>query len=184
MKQVYFAEVIPETGMIQNIFDEAYLVYNSIPHAHMVRGEVEVPAPPLADELLEREARVVNNQLRIEWVRKLQPLHQLFMLVKRPFASPELAQRLKVRCAAFVQEQFQLLAQQYDYTSFELLASYANSRNATWSAQARYALDLRDAVWDAFYPLMDTFMKDAQRWPDNEAALLAQLPAITWDQMK
>lgn len=180
MKTTYFAHVDAKTGLILDIFDEAYLLHNSIPHSHMVRGEVDPPPQQQADEWLERQASIINNELRISWVIHQQPLTTLFMLAKRPFANPELYPRLRKRCSQLIMEQFQKLAKQYDYDSFELLVSYANSKDVNWRKQAQYAIDRRDAVYNAFYPLMDAMEADHQRYPDNEAGLLAQLPEISW----
>lgn len=71
------------------------------------------------------------------------------------------------------------VASERGYDSIVSLCSYATSTNPTFAAEGQAGIAWRDAVWAAFYDLMDEVESEAQTLPTADE-LKAALPEIVW----
>ncbi len=65
------------------------------------------------------------------------------------------------------------------YSNGATMATYVNSTNATWAAEAQAFVQWRDAVWLYAYAQLDAVMAGEREQPTIEA-LIAELPAPDW----
>jgi len=70
-------------------------------------------------------------------------------------------------------------AQAGSYVDGVTCASYLNSTNASWSADAKAFIAWRDTVWDGAYATLAAVQADTMAQP-TVAHLVSGLPAITW----
>ena len=70
-------------------------------------------------------------------------------------------------------------ARQRQYDGGTSCASYANSTNATWAAEANAFIVWRDAVWVYSFAELDK-VQSGQREQPTVAAFIAELPALVW----
>jgi hypothetical protein len=71
------------------------------------------------------------------------------------------------------------VAKEKDYNSIEDAASYANSTNTTWAAEAQAAIAWRDAVWADYYDLVEKVNVGEEAIMDV-SGFIDSLPVINW----
>jgi enamine deaminase RidA (YjgF/YER057c/UK114 family) len=71
-------------------------------------------------------------------------------------------------------------AQSLGYDNILSLASYLNSSNATFKAQAAAGIAWRDAVWTEGYTILAAIKAGTTTAPATTAAFVALLPTVTW----
>nr|WP_321525797.1 hypothetical protein [uncultured Cohaesibacter sp.] len=67
------------------------------------------------------------------------------------------------------------------YTSGDTMATYVNSTNAVWAAEARAFVAWRDAVWAYAYQQL-AFVQSGERAQPTVEELLAELPSAAWPE--
>lgn len=78
-----------------------------------------------------------------------------------------------------IQAHLDATAQSKGYDGILSLCSYVSSTNSTYAAQAKAGLDWRDNVWAYANNLLASVKAGTTPAP-TEAALIAELPTITW----
>jgi hypothetical protein len=73
-----------------------------------------------------------------------------------------------------------VIAQQRRYTDGVSLATYANSRNSIWAAEAEAFIDWRDEVWEYTYSEMDKALNGTRELPSEPMDFISELPFIEW----
>jgi hypothetical protein len=63
-----------------------------------------------------------------------------------------------------VQRQLNAFAQEKDFDSIEEAVSFVVSTDATWKAEAQFAISMRDKVWKTFYETGEVI---PMVWPDE-----------------
>lgn len=81
--------------------------------------------------------------------------------------------------SAAIQGHVDATAQAREYADGVTLASYANSTNATWAAEAQAFISWRDAVWAYAYQELAK-VQSGQRPVPTVAQIVSELPAIVW----
>ncbi len=81
--------------------------------------------------------------------------------------------------SAAIQAHIEATAQQRNYGSSALLASYVTSTVPAWAAEAQAFVAWRDAVWLAAYGLLGA-VKAGEIPAPSMAGLVGLLPPITW----
>lgn len=74
------------------------------------------------------------------------------------------------------------VARSKDYGDAVSLASYVNSTNLQWKAEAEAFVLWRDQVWESLYDLYSILSEGADPVPSIEA-VMQSLPVITWPQV-
>lgn len=67
------------------------------------------------------------------------------------------------------------------YDNITSVASYANSTDPDYLAEANRAIYLRDRWWRILTTLMNEVLSGARPIPESFDVLAAELPALTWD---
>ena len=80
---------------------------------------------------------------------------------------------------AAIQSALDSAAAERRYSNGATMATYVNSTNATWAAEAQAFVQWRDAVWLYAYALLDAVMAGESKQPTVEE-LLAELPTANW----
>nr|WP_319485662.1 hypothetical protein [uncultured Cohaesibacter sp.] len=80
---------------------------------------------------------------------------------------------------ASIQSMLDTAATERRYSNGATMATYVNSTNATWAAEAQAFVQWRDAVWLYAYAQLDAVMAGEREQPTIEA-LIAELPAPDW----
>lgn len=78
-----------------------------------------------------------------------------------------------------IQAHIDATARERNYDSGVTCASYVNSTNATWAAEATAFTAWRDAVWAYAYAELEKVVNEERPQPTVED-FLAELPAFTW----
>jgi hypothetical protein len=82
---------------------------------------------------------------------------------------------------ALVQEQLNAFAMQKGYNGIESAVSYVYSKVAKFAEEARYAVDMRDAMWAKLYEIFDQVNQGQRAMPRSLAEIESELPTLTWD---
>ena len=96
------------------------------------------------------------------------------------FAPPAPPVVTQAQLVAATQSLIDQTAQSKGYNDGVSCASYVNSTNATWSAQATAFVHWRDSVWTAAYMLQGAVASGTQPMPTSIDAYLATLPVMVW----
>lgn len=86
---------------------------------------------------------------------------------------------VKNGCLIPVQNAIDSTAQSKTYANGVSCASYADSGNISWKAEALCFIAWRDIVWDYLYNLLATISVDGKPIPTVEEIVL-NMPKITW----
>lgn len=78
-----------------------------------------------------------------------------------------------------IQARIDGVANERQYANGVALASYVNSTNSQWAAEASAFVAWRDAVWSYAYQELAKVQAGTRPQPTIEA-LIAELPAIVW----
>jgi hypothetical protein len=78
-----------------------------------------------------------------------------------------------------IQAMLDLAATERRYTSGDTMATYINSTNAAWAAEAQAFVAWRDAVWLYAYQQLAA-MTAGERTKPTVEELLAELPTANW----
>lgn len=89
-------------------------------------------------------------------------------------------QDVKNMMIGYVRNSLEAMAQEKGYDSVIALASYANSTNATYKAEALKMITLRDAAWEALYVLISDIENGSKTEPKDVSDITAALPAFVW----
>jgi hypothetical protein len=96
--------------------------------------------------------------------------------VQQPMAQVEII----AGCVAAVEARLDAFAAERHYVSIVSACSYASSSNPRFAADARRALDVRDAVWAECYAILNEAQAGKRPVPALDE-LFAALPAMTWE---
>jgi hypothetical protein len=80
---------------------------------------------------------------------------------------------------AAIEQHIDDVARQRAYSGAVSLASYVNSTNAAWSAEAGAFVRWRDDVWAYAYEQMAAVQSGARGMPTT-SGIIAELPKIVW----
>ena len=82
---------------------------------------------------------------------------------------------------AAIQAHLDTTAQERNYDSAQVAASYVNSTVAAWQAEAEAIISWRDAVWSYAYAELDK-ITTGEREPPSVDELVAELPVMVWPE--
>lgn len=103
---------------------------------------------------------------------------QLFAVEDEPEPEPEV---LIEQFRATIQAHIDAAAQSRRYENGNSLATYVNSTNAQWSAEAAAFVAWRDAVWAYAYAELDKVLGGLREAPTVEG-FIAELPVMEWPE--
>ena len=82
---------------------------------------------------------------------------------------------------AAIQAALDAPAKERSYTDGNTMATYVNSTNATWAAEAQSFVAWRDAVWEYAYAQLAAVLAGEREQPTIDE-LLAELPEAVWPE--
>jgi len=91
------------------------------------------------------------------------------------------ADDLKQRFSAAIQNMLDTAAQSRRYDSGTTIATYVNSSNPQWAAEAQAFVAWRDAVWVYAYSELDKVLAGEREMP-TVPDFLAELPEVVWPE--
>jgi len=128
--------------------------------------------PPEHDEATQQ---LVRNPTE-EWRVTDNGVVVTYTAVRRP------ADDVKQRFSAAIQDMLDTAAQSRRYDSGTTIATYVNSTNPQWAAEAQAFVAWRDAVWAYAYSELERVMRGERDLP-TVPDFLAELPVITWPEV-
>lgn len=119
-------------------------------------------------------SHVLNERPYTEWQVEPDKVVVTFDLIPLPLADQIEIYRREVS------SHIDKVAQSKRYDDATSLASYVNSTNTEWAAQAVAFVAWRDLVWDHVFAVFEAALGGITPLPESPTALMQSLPFIVW----
>lgn len=191
----YFARVVNGV-VVETMVTKDVIKAKGMPLAWYIPCVVE-ELPKLDEtQYVTQQTEVIDDEVCISYTLHDKPIEELIGIVSGKYntvkskayrgkeATQTILDRVNAHYEARLQESLNKLAQERGYDNIVSLCSYIGSRVALRQAEAQYAIDLRDAVWNSYYEYMLKVNQKKLPYPTSIAEVEENITKINWDAFK